>query len=393
MLVLIGTVEVSLARNIDSITYIHAYSWKKTGEAVPKAAKYDIVAFGDSLVKHGVVPPVVAAQLGPSHAIYNLALSGGPAPGHYFLLKRLLDARGGSPPLAILVDGETLVGDPLYYDQRWTVLLSLYDLEDIAWTCGRLPFVSATALAKVFPSIFGTPQIRRRVEIRLRGEPWMDTDSLAVFMRNWKRNGGAEILPIRQEPPGRDSRPDELERMNYWPTSWLPDPISEKYNERFLSLASSKKIPVFWLLPPFHQAAEARRVNAGWYPQYIAHVQRLQERYPNLVVIDGRDAGYAPEALYDITHLSRPGAIFYSDALGMILRAHLDRAGMDSAERWIKLPKYDAVRAELLANASPLEDIKRSGLELARVMDAIRNRKPQAEIVARPPTGPEKVTR
>ena len=98
MLVLIGTVEVSLARNIDSITYIHAYSWKKTGEAVPKAAKYDIVAFGDSLVKHGVVPPVVAAQLGPSHAIYNLALSGGPAPGHYFLLKRLLYARGGISP-------------------------------------------------------------------------------------------------------------------------------------------------------------------------------------------------------------------------------------------------------------------------------------------------------
>ena len=202
MLVLIGTVEVSLSRNIDSITFIHAYSWKKTGDAVSKAAKCDIVAFGDSLVKHGVVPPVVAAQLGPAHAIYNLALSGGPAPAHYFLLKRLLDARGGKSPRAILVDGETLVGDPLLYEQRWTVLLSFSDLADISWMCGKLPFVSATALAKVFPSIFGTPQIRRRFEIRLRGEPWLDTDTLAVFMRNWKRNGGNR----QGLPPGRNRK-------------------------------------------------------------------------------------------------------------------------------------------------------------------------------------------
>ncbi len=393
MLFLIGTVEVSLARNLDSMTYIHSHAWKKVGEAVPKAAKCDIVAFGDSLVKNGVIPPAIEARLGPGYAMYNLALSGGPATAHYFLLRRLLDARGGLPPRAILFDGETLTGDPLLFDQRWTMLLSFSDLADIARTCGRLPFVSATALAKVFPSIFGTPQIRRRFTMRLGGETWMDTDSLAVFMRNWKRNGGAEILPMRAEPPGQDTRLAELERMNYWPTRWVPDPISVRYNERFLSLAASNKIMVFWLLPPFHPAIEARRVSAGWYPQYIAYVQRLQERFPNLVVIDGRDAGYVPGALYDTTHLSRLGAICYSDALGTILGKHLDRPGPDFPERWITLPKYDAARAEMLANASPLEDTKRSGVELARVMDAIRNGKSQAEIVAQPPTDPEKVRR
>ena len=49
----------------------------------------DILCFGDSLVKLGILPRVLEARLGSS--AYNLAVLGGQAPGSYFLLRRVLE--------------------------------------------------------------------------------------------------------------------------------------------------------------------------------------------------------------------------------------------------------------------------------------------------------------
>ncbi|MFO0951027.1 MAG: hypothetical protein U0835_07730 [Isosphaeraceae bacterium] len=377
MLMLVALAEFRLARHTDEVTYIHSLGWRYAVSSVPKAARSDVVAFGDSLVRNGVIPPVIEERIGNGLSVYNLAVAGGPATAHDYLFKRMLGQRGAKAPRAIVVDGETLERDPLIPDQRWTVLLSFSDLADLAWRSGRWKFATETAVAKVMPSVFGRPQIRRRVLIRLRGEPWQDTGSFPVFVRNMKRNKGAEVLPAPGPSGPKDPRPAELERMAYWPTCWELDPTTDMYNHRFLALAAEKGVPVFWLLPPFHEAMEKRRVGSGWYAQYVRYLEQLQERYPNLVVIDGRDAGYPPESLADTTHLNRLGGLLFSDALGSILRDQLDPAGSRSRDRWLKLPHYDPPRAQLLAATSPVEDTKRSGMELARAVEDARRKKGQ----------------
>src|SRR5262249_32604119 len=121
---------------------------------------------------------------------------------------------------------------------------------------------------------------------------------------------------------------------------------------------------VFWLLPPLHPEVQVRRERFGSDAKYKAFVHKLAARYPNLTVIDGRRAGYPPEALADMTHLNRPGALAFSDAVaarvGEVLSGTL-------TSNWVDLPRWrDGVVSEIAARVA-VEDVRQSARALGRV--------------------------
>jgi hypothetical protein len=362
MLGLVLGVERYVARHDARFTTVHAADWRHSGQSVPRAVGCDLVGFGDSLVKFGLVPQVLELRLGTGRRAYNLAVPQGQAPAHYFLLRRLL--RAGARPSAVLVDGEMLVEKPLDNARVWPELASLRECAELAWEARDANVLATMVLARLLPSYKARHEIRLSVTSALKGKLPDEPRALPVIARNWNRNAGAQLLPPRNDPPGQDPRPAELERAGYRPTQWRCDPLNATYVKRFLDLAMARGIPVFWLLPPYHPEVQARRARYGWDGQYMAFLRNLQARYPSLTVIDGRNAGYPADVLADMTHLDRTGAIAFSDAVGGLLRDRL--AGIGS--RWVEIPGYDAGAAMVLAAASPVEDIKQSGRALERVM-------------------------
>ena len=88
MLALVAAVEWSVSRNEIKFTTIATSAWTLSGQHLTKAAHSSVVCFGDSLVKDGVIPPVLEDRHGLT--AWNLALPKGSAPVHYLLLRRLL---------------------------------------------------------------------------------------------------------------------------------------------------------------------------------------------------------------------------------------------------------------------------------------------------------------
>ena len=365
-------VELYVAKHGAKFTTAHAAAWRRSGEVVPKAVGCDVVAVGDSLVKNGLVAPVVADRLGMS--VYNLAVPKGMFPGHDAVLRRLL--RAGAKPKALVVDGEMLGEDPFENERMWPELLTFPECADLALV-GRDPFFLARmALAKALPSYKARAEIRLSVTMALEGKVPPEPAALPILRRNWTRNAGSQVIPDRNDPPGHDPRPAQLDRENYRPSRWACHPVNDVYVGRFLDRAGAAGIPVVWLLPPYHPEVEARRERFGQYVKYVAYLRGLTDRYPNLTVVDGRNAGYPPPALFDMTHLSRTGALAYSDAVGRLLRERLDGPGGAAAGGWVRLPKYDPASAAALAASPAGEDLTQSSraLERARVEERQKRR-------------------
>ena len=92
--------------------------------------------FGDSLVKHGILPEVLEARLGAP--AYNLALPASTAPAQYYLLRR--GSPCGAAPRAIVVNDIApglLTGTPLRARPLGLGLLGADDLADLAHLATR----------------------------------------------------------------------------------------------------------------------------------------------------------------------------------------------------------------------------------------------------------------
>ncbi|GAC1464117.1 MAG: hypothetical protein NVSMB9_02430 [Isosphaeraceae bacterium] len=364
-LALVLVMERYVARHDMKFTTIHAAAWRRSGERVTQAARREVLGLGDSLVKHGVVTPVLAASAGRS--AYNLAVPKGMFPAHYFLLRRAL--RAGARPSALLVDGEMLSEDPFDNNRIWPELISFGESVELAYVGKEPAFIARMTLARGLPSYRTRFEVRLSVLSALAGKMPDEPQALPVIMRNWNKNDGAQVLPPVDTSHG-DPRVTYLERTNYRPGEWICHPVNHWYVTRFLDLAAQRDVPVFWLLPPYHPEVQTRRERYGWDAQYMAYLRSLLERYSNLTVVDGRHAGYPSEALADMTHLSRTGAVVFSEAVGGLLRDRLAPGANGAGARWIEIPRYDAARAEALASA--VEDVSQSGLALERVMTEAR---------------------
>jgi hypothetical protein len=99
----------------------HAYS-RSAKFAAKNSRNYDILCFGESLTKLGVVPRVIRERTG--RQAYNLALSGSPPMASYFLLRRVLES--GAKPRAVIVDFSPILlrTGPRQALQRWASMVS-----------------------------------------------------------------------------------------------------------------------------------------------------------------------------------------------------------------------------------------------------------------------------
>src|SRR5262249_35519035 len=101
MVGLIIAVESFVARHDLDFTPWGSAAWSASPEAARREApSCEVLCFGDSLVKLGVLPRVIEGVTGKR--AYNLSICAAQAPASYFLLRRGLEA--GAKPSAILVD-------------------------------------------------------------------------------------------------------------------------------------------------------------------------------------------------------------------------------------------------------------------------------------------------
>src|SRR5436305_8758992 len=90
-LALVAGAEWGVFRRLDGLTPYIPASWSQSGRAARReAVAADVLCLGDSQVKSGLLPNVLARRLG--RPAYNLAVVGGQPASAYYLLARALKA-------------------------------------------------------------------------------------------------------------------------------------------------------------------------------------------------------------------------------------------------------------------------------------------------------------
>lgn len=327
--------------------------WPATGRAAAsEAASSQVLCFGDSLVKFGVAPQVLESRL--RRRVYNLSVCGGQTPSSYFLLRRTLAA--GARPEAILIDliPHLLDLGPRQNDRQWPEFLSLSEFFELSFTAHQAGFSTAIACAAVLPSIRCRHEIRERVNGLVRGDRRQPQTDLLVYERNWARNRGALVASKRKATAG----PARLERWEVFMRPWSCHPVNARYLEKFLALAAERSIPVFVLLPPVRADVQARREALGVDDRYIAFLDQIRVRYPNVSIVDARHAGFRRALFLDPLHLNREGAIAYSASLADLVGECLQDPAVNRS-RWL------AVEGPGEPAAAPaIEDLEQSQLAL-----------------------------
>ncbi len=356
MLALIVAVETTIMRHDDDLTTLVAANWRSAGgDPARHARRAEVLCFGDSMVKFGVQPRVLGGALG--RRVHNFALYCGPPEMSYYQLRRAFDA--GAKPAAILVDfqPEIMACDNLRVTARtFPEVLGVGELIDLCTTARDADRLGEFVVARFLPSA------RKRFEIRAAwtasgaGRSASIRDRVAAARRNWKLNGGAEVLARNPYYDGTIPETGAYPSM-FW-SPWKPNPLNVAYLERFLNLAARHQVPVVWLLQPNTAAVDARREQAGYNARYDYFVRGYQAHYPQLVVIDGRHVNYPPSFFTDPVHLDRSGSTAYSLGIADVLRPIL-AAGTTADRRWFPLPDRRE-RADEVA----LEDSTQSALTI-----------------------------
>ncbi|GAC1464114.1 MAG: hypothetical protein NVSMB9_02420 [Isosphaeraceae bacterium] len=351
-LVILG--EWSFKRcELDVIAPWH-WDWRHTGEAAKsRAARAEVLCFGDSLLKFSVLPRVIEARAG--RRTYNLAVALGQPASSYFLLRRAL--RGGARPRALLFDAtpHMLRRGPheLPHLRQWPELLEPREMLDLAWTARDLDLLVEVAIARLLPSLRARPEIHSAVLSALKGETTLRSrrELAVLFWRNTRVNLGANAMT------GGGTNVDFAEVRRALYPSFDCHPINAVYLDRFLGLAASRDIPVFWVIAPFATELQKLCDASGFDAAQTTFIREYQRRYPNLRVLDGRQSSYGQE-LYtqDPVHMNHVGASVFSGDVAPVLVRFL--AG-ETVPRWVLLPPYRARPEEV-----PIEDIGESVLAI-----------------------------
>ena len=354
MLVVVSTFEMAVARR-DRFSTDLAANWAHKGRAaVAEATKADLVCFGDSMIGFGLIP---RALVGPSdETAYNLALHDGSPAASYLLLRRLLGA--GGRPTAVVVDfmPQQLARGPTHPESRrhWPELAGLGETIDLARSTGDPSFVLANLAAQGLASYKARHEIRACVRAALEGRGWSAKRAVRLLRRNWDANLGAQVMPPFVEAHPRD------EGRRLFVEDWTPDPSTLDYVRRFLRLAESRGIAVYWLVPPIRPAGPAGWVPPGLEEPYVAIINAIRAEFPALTIVDGRHARYDPSLFADAVHLNRRGALTLSSGLAAIVnRAEIEAPGWvtlsDSTERPMeaRVEDMDESRLALAAGRRP----------------------------------------
>jgi len=357
MLALVAMIEMRLIGHDQDFTAVWHWDWRIVGKAATrpwKVANRDVLLFGDSLVKFGVMPRVIKERAGKT--AYNFALHTGQTPSSYFMLRRTL--RAGAKPSAIVLDltPHMLSHAPEVNKHLWGELLTPWECFDFATTKRDPDFFATTLISAYLPTYRERHDLRASLMAALAGGTASRREQVAMFVRNWKVNDGAQCM---SDSPAPTLNFDDWTRTLY--ATWAPNPVNAAYLDRFLSLADSRAIPVYWLLPPIHPEVQARTDASGFDGHYSRFVREAQARFPRTIVVDARHSGFAPDLFMDGAHVNRRGALKLSAAVAEVLR---DPATLGS---WVALDLGRAGAAD-----SPIEDVWQSSLALKAAEAAMR---------------------
>ncbi len=332
MLALVAAVELTIsARRLD-FTTVWADDWHLSASAATRKAKgRDVLCFGDSLIKCGVLPRVIEARTGLR--AYNLAVNAGTMPSAYFMLRRALES--GARPRAIVADFFALMLPDLsgHHVRNYPEMATARDCLDLAWTARDPDFFAATILGKLLPSCKCRFEIRAGIRAAFdgrRASPW---PSQSAIWATWKHEDGAQPLHPMTEKWAAD--PVLVAAVS--PDAWAVDRVNAVYCERFLGLAASRGIPVFWLIPPLSTEVRARRDLRGADASYSRFARAALESHPDLTVLDARGSGY-DSVHVDAIHIDRRGAAALTADLASVVADRL--RGDHTAGRWVELPPF-----------------------------------------------------
>ncbi len=301
MVALIFAVEATIMRHDFDLTTLVASNWQLEGKAPTRqhAAKAEILCFGDSMVKFGVQPRVLGGSLGKS--VYNFALYCGPPMTSFYQLERVLDA--GAKPAAVLVDfqPEILMCDALQVTSRtMPEILGFGELVDLCWTARDSDRLAEFFIARLLPSSRKRFEIRAACTAAIIGQSASIRERVVGAKRNWKANGGAEVLA--KNPGYGGEIPDTGAYPSMFWTPWKPNRLSRTYLERFLNLAAKHDIPVFWLIQPNTQQVDR--------PPRAVRLQRpvriLRPRVPGPLRQSQRDRRPPRQLSPQLLHRPRP---------------------------------------------------------------------------------------
>jgi len=360
MIALVVAVETCVFRDNPAHTSIHAASWRFVERQSRRAgAGADVLCFGDSLVQFGLYPPVLESVTG-THA-YNFALQSGPTPAAYFVLRRVLGRRRTKPRAAIIDTGEGVLDQGPRSTKRpypWADFLSLTEAAELSLTTRDPDLFVRIVVDKALHSRKNRHEIRADFNCALHGETGFLRKYGRGFSLHWARNRGAQVNPKHdfQEP----AYPPSGQRIG----TWAADPINRLYLEKFLDLAAMRGVTVFWLLPPLHPVYHAHSRFRGDEALFTEFVRDVRNRHPEVVVIDGRDAGYDRTVYIDEAHLDAEGATALSQNLGRLVNAY--NANPRDFPCWVRLPDYRSPQL------MPLENILDSCAIAARPRPVLR---------------------
>ncbi|RUL89316.1 hypothetical protein [Tautonia sociabilis] len=338
-LILVVAIEASRAdRPIDRQTKT-GLAWQFGAEAAAEPAVIGarVLCLGDSRMKLGVLPVVLEDRIGlPA---YNLAVPGAPASATVILLEKALRA-GAKPSLLVVNFDENLLAvSPRERVSEWPELLGPGDWLGLARRSGDLDFVLRVGLGMILPSWRDREAIRERIVAALGGRERPILPELRALDRNWRRNLGAQVATPGERVPSSTAFIDS----GATPRSrgWRPHPINAQAVHRLCSLADRLGITVAWLLPPSRADWTDRRRSLGLTEAFDAFVAEVLDAHPNVVVVDGRSAGFPDAAFRDPTHLDGLGASSLSESLADALLPLLDRGRADDdSARLVALPAY-----------------------------------------------------
>src|SRR5438270_12433643 len=113
--------------------------------------------------------------------------------------------------------------------------------------------MATLAAGGLLPSVRGRFEIRAGIVAALQGREASSRSTTAGFRRNWAVNKGAQLSPRSATPPEKF----RIARWEDFPRPWSCDKVNAEYIRRFLALARSRDIPVYWLLPPVSPELQA----------------------------------------------------------------------------------------------------------------------------------------
>ena len=336
MIGLIVAIECFVAQNWLDFTDPVSLSWRYSATAIDtESPGCELLCLGDSLIKHGLLPGVIESGTGRRTA--NLSAARAPALLTYFFLRRALDA--GARPRAIIINAKpaVLLAGPEFNARYWQEVLTPRECLEFSLITRNGPFMLATIVGRLLPSVRSRLEVQSHVLAAVRGETDRIPAINRVLLRNWTVNRGANVAAA--DPERQIAAEPDIERKLH-PGLFFVDPTNARGIDRLLQLAESRNIPVFWLLTPLSPVLQTLRDQSGAEPAYDQFVRAFVERYPRLLtVLDARRGEYPPSLFIDHTHLNGQGALALSRAVATTLKPLLDRPRPASGPVWVAVAR------------------------------------------------------